>query len=83
MHEVLTEKATLSATTVRNSYPQAKEPIPDDDASIIRVCGFALHSAIAVRQKALLKNQQHKHSEYTLSQYKNKLELCIKKTEGR
>ena len=47
VYEVLNEKVTKPIASLA-SYPQAKESVPDDDASIIRVCGFALHSAISL-----------------------------------
>ena len=61
-----------------HSYPQSKESVEDDDASIIRVCGFALHSAISLCKKALQKNQQHKHSQILLQQCSIELEILEK-----
>ena len=52
MCEIMNEKAINPVEDVV-SYPQVKEP---DDASVIWVCGFALHSVICLRKKALLKN---------------------------
>ena len=34
-------------------YSQSEDAIPDDDASIVRVLGFALYSRIKFQQKAL------------------------------
>ena len=74
---VMNEKAIRPVEDVV-SYPQAKERSSDYDASVIRVCGFALHSVICLRKKALLKNQRHKHKQATLQQYKNELKLLGK-----
>ena len=46
MNDKVTQPAASEA-----SYSQAKEPVPDDDAVIIRVCGFALHCAIFLWKK--------------------------------
>ncbi len=35
------------------AYPQSKDAVSDHDASVIRVSGFALHSSIHFRRKAL------------------------------
>ena len=77
VYEIMNEKVTKPVTSVA-SYPQAKGSAPDDDASIIRVCGFALHSAISLWKKALLKNQHHKHKQVKLQHYKNEVKLLGK-----
>ena len=56
VYEIMNEKVTKPVTSSAG-YPQGKESAPDDDASIIQVCGFALHSTISLCKKALLKNQ--------------------------
>ena len=55
-------------------YPQAKESIPDDDACVIRVSGFALPSAIEYRRE-LLPNFQYKHTSETCEDFADELEL--------
>lgn len=51
-HDQLHEKRTgPTQRHAKATYPQAKESLPDDDASIVRVSGFALHSAIRYRKR--------------------------------
>ena len=57
VYELLTEKESQYTKQrqgqiyTESIYPQAKESLPDDDASVIRVSGFALHSAIKYRKR--------------------------------
>ena len=77
VYEIMNEKVTKPVTRVA-SYPQGKGSAPDDDASIIWVCGFALHSTISLRKKALLINQHRKHKQVTRQHYKNEMKLLRK-----
>ena len=68
VYELLTEKASQCTkqeqgqVRTESTHPQAKESIPDDDASVIRVSGFALHLVIEYRKKELLPKFQYKHT---------------------
>ena len=77
VYELLTEKASQQVQRQVQSdsmYPQAKKSIPDDDSSVIRVSGFALHSAIEYRRKALLPKSKSKYSNMARQKFK-KVEL--------
>ena len=81
VYEQLTEMASQfqrqrrGQTHSESMYPQAKESAPDDDASVIRVSGFALHSAISFRRRALLPKFKSKHSSEARRKFKRELEL--------
>ena len=85
VYELLTEKATqfhrqnaaacLNASTSDTMYPQSRSPIPDDDASIVRVVGFALHSAIKYRSDALAPINSQKHNTDAQHRFGKELEL--------
>ena len=55
MYDVLKEKLCQfqASNDCPLRYSQSKDAIPDDDASIVRVLGFALYSCIKFQQKAL------------------------------
>ena len=55
-------QALSSSPSMLVSHPQAKAQVADDDASIVRVSGFALHSAIRFRKRALRKPTRHSQS---------------------
>ena len=61
-------------------YPQSKDVITDDDASVYPVSGYALHSCLKFRQRALARQK----SQYTTElRVKCKKELwLLKKLEG-
>ena len=81
VYELLTEKASQlqeqrkGPAHTDSRYPQAKEALPDDDASIIRVSGFALHSAIRFGRKALLPKNKSKHTTVARQKFTKELEL--------
>ena len=78
VYELLTEKASKQVQRQVQSdsmYPQAKQSIPDDDSSVIRVSGFALHSAIEYRRKALLPKSKSKYSNMARQKFKKEVEL--------
>ena len=59
VYEELTDqyiKQKQGQVDTKSVYPQAKELIPFDDASVICVSGFALHSAIEYRRELLPKS---------------------------
>lgn len=76
VYDLLTEKSTaLSAQTEGPStHPQATEPAADsNDASVVHVTGFALHSAIRCRRKPL--PQKSRHSSEALQELQEELHL--------
>ena len=77
VYELLTEKSSQlhEQDVTDRTYPQAKVAVPDDDASVIRVSGFALHSAMRYRRKALLPRMKSKHSTKARQQFVKELEL--------
>ena len=83
VYELLTEKATQSHQRITTAckcisdtkYPQPRSPIADDDASIVRVAGFALHATIKYRKDALLPKNRHKHSSDACCHFSKELEL--------
>ena len=68
---------------LRHIYPQAKESIRDDDASVICVSGLALHSAIEYRKRELLPKFQNEHTNETSQKFTDELELlkCMMTTD--
>ena len=73
VYELLTQKAGQQMQGQfhnENMYPQAKESIPNDDASVIRVSGFALYSAIEYRRKALLPKSKSKYNSAACQKFK-------------
>ena len=61
-------------------YEQSKDAIPDDDASVIRVSGFALYSSIQFRKKALGR-QRLRYTTESREQFEKELWL-LKKLEA-
>ena len=84
VYDILTEKASQiqgqSEDKVHDDsvYPQSRESIPDDDASIVRVSGFALHSAIEYRRKALLPKNKTKHSSVASHNFAQELDVLTR-----
>ena len=75
-HDQLHEKRTgPTQRHAKATYPQAKESLPDDDASIVRVSGFALHSAIRYRKKALGPKLRSRHSTTTRETLQKELQF--------
>ena len=55
VYDVLKEKLCPFQAPIGSilRYAQSKAAMPDDDASVVRVSGFALYSCIKFRQRAL------------------------------
>ncbi len=83
VYELLTENASQlheerqsqGRRHTTSTYPQAKESMTDDDASVVRVSGFALHSAIRYRKKALQPKSRSRHNSITREKLKKELDF--------